>query len=419
MKYILILFLSLIVSQSLDAQFSSLNSANGIGRLSPSVFSSNKFCGELSAAYMNALVINKQNPASYSMSNLTLIDIGMKAENGSFSIQDSTKSSGGIGLTHIAFLFPLSAGKSGLSLGFTKNSAVNYSLKSLNTDATFGKYNKILSGSGNTYNAFAGVGFKIKKFSVGTNLNLTFGNIKYNEDLSFTDSTFIPTLRKRNDVSIFNIAYDLGGQYYTDISKKHGISIGAYYKGNFSSTASDKYTRQSITNVTSISNSVSVIEDTISNIDMPKSSKFGIGINYYSNKVLTIGTEFNMTFNDGFTDRFTGLPLQNAWHIHTGVEYRPILNRDIDGRKYFNKASYRFGAILGKSEQNIGGGINDLKIIGGLSLPVLTRTISQVTLGLEYNKIGFSSGKNYGESIISFYTQITFGDRWFVRPKFD
>lgn len=418
MKYFFII-LSLIISLNSSAQFRSLLSANGQGRLNSSVFSSNKLCGELSAGYMNNLVINKQNPASYIQSSLTLIDIGVRAENGSFSLLDTVKSSGGITMSHIAFLFPLTPGKSGLSIGFTQNSSVNYSLKSLNSDALFGKYNQTQSGNGNTYNAYAGVGFKVNKFSFGSNLNFIFGNVKYNQDINFTDSSFMPTIRHRNDISMFNLAYDLGAQYYTDINKKNAISFGIYYKGNLSSTATNKYTRQSLQTVSSTSTNATVLEDSTYSVDLPKNTKIGFGVNYYANKAINIGTEFNLGFFDGYTDYFTGLPLQNTWHFHTGIEYRPILNRDIDSRKYFNKVTYRFGTILGKSEHNIEGSLNDFKIMGGISLPVLNRTVSQITIGLEYHKLGFSTDKNYGESLFTFHTQITFGDKWFIRPKFD
>jgi hypothetical protein len=87
-------------------------------------------------------------------------------------------------------------------------------------------------------------------------------------------------------------------------------------------------------------------------------------------------------------------------------------------RKYFNRVVYRGGVVLGKSEFNIPGSINELKITTGVSLPVLSRTLSYITLGAEYHQIGFDS-KAQSESYFKFIAQITFGDRWFVRPKFD
>jgi hypothetical protein len=145
------------------------------------------------------------------------------------------------------------------------------------------------------------------------------------------------------------------------------------------------------------------------------------------NKTTLLGAEFNLENFSGFrsvqsdsSSILTGQNLQNAWHLHLGAEFKPFMNREVDSRKYFNRLTYRVGAVIGKSEQNFAGTLNDIKVMGGVTLPVLGRNIGFISFGAEYGIRGFGGGSNQlSENYLSIHMILTFADKWFMRQKFD
>ena len=401
------------------AQFRTLNSAHGEGRTLTSVFSQNRFCGQLSAAYVGNLVNNYQNPASYGDASLTSIEFGGLGLSGSYDYKDSSKSSGGVGLSHFTIMVPLSAGKSGLNLGYYQHASTNYGIQSLGSDSTFGGFSNHLAGSGNIYNFFAGVGVRMKKLKLGVNLTTQFGRNDYLDDIVFPDSTTLPRLRKRDAITQLGLLYTLGAQYDVELSKTKQFVFGAYYTGTLLKNGSLEKTNQNIFYLSGAGYQYINIQDTNYSIDLPFYSKLGVGMSFINNKSLLIGTEWTYENFSEFKDRFTGQYLQNAWHAHLGVEYKPYMNRNNDSRKYFNRVTYRLGGVFGKSELNYESSINELKFMGGVTLPILGRNVGYITLGAEYATRGFGEAGKISDNIFSFHLIMTFADKWFVRQKFD
>ena len=409
----------LIASPGLFAQFRTLTSASDIGRLSSSVFSQNRFAGQLSAAYVGNLVTNFQNPASYADASLTSIEIGANSISGAYQLGDTTRSSGGLGINHFAMQFPLTAGKSGMSFGFMKNSNTNYSLKKVSTDANFGSFSNQLNGQGNTYQAYIGTGFRFKGLKLGANLGINFGQIEHNDDLVFPDSTYLPRIATNNIVSEFGIQYTLGAQYELEVSKSRQIVLGAYYTSALSHSATNELKKQNIFDRSGILEYIT-LKDSTSENDLPKYSKFGLGMSMIQNKTTMLGAEFTMENFSDFKSILTKQNLQNAWHLHLGSEYKPFMNREVNSRKYFNRLTYRIGAVLGKSEQNFIGTLNDIRVMGGVTLPVLSRNIGFISLGTEYGIRGFGGDKTQlSENYFNIHLILTFADKWFIRQKFD
>jgi hypothetical protein len=419
-KIILSICLSFILGSSF-AQYRTLTSANGEGRTLTPVFSQNRFAGQLSAAYTGNLINNFQNPASYADATLTAIEAGTLGLSGSFTVNDSTKNSAGLGMTHFTILMPMTAGKSGLNIGFFHHANTNYGKKSLLTDTTFKTQNyNLKSGTGNIYNAFVGAGFRVKSWKFGANLITQFGTTTYNDDTEFPDSTAIPTLRTRETVSQFGLLYTLGAQYEWQINKNKQAIFGGYYNGNLFKSGSVDKTTQNIFDLGNSGPEYITLTDSNKSVDQPSSSKFGLGATLISNRSLLLGTEFNLEDFTSFKSRTENKNLETAWHFHLGAEYKPFMNRDNNTRKYLNRITYRVGAVVGKSEQNYTGTINDMKVMGGATLPIIGRNVGYITLGLEYANRGFGGDKSQiNESILSFHMILTFADKWFIRQKFD
>lgn len=420
MNKIYIALTSLIIaSQGLHAQFRSLTSASDLGRLNSSVFSQNRFSGQLSAAYVGNLVTNFQNPASYADASLTNIEVGAYSISGGYHIGDSTLRSGGLGINHFAMSFPLTTGKSGLCLGFMRSANTNYGLQNIGQDPVFGQFSNQRIGSGNTYQVFAGAGFRIKNFKVGANLGISFGQVEHRNDFVFPDSTLLPRIASKNTISEFGIQYTLGAQYELEASKNRQFILGGYYSSSFSKSGTNELKKQNIFDRSGVSEFVT-LKDSSSNIDLPQYSKIGLGVSMIQNKTTLFGAEFNLENFSNFRSIIDGQNLQNAWHFHLGAEHKPFMNRDVDARKYFNRLTYRVGAVVGKSEQNFAGTLNDIRFMGGVTLPVFGRNIGFISLGAEYGIRGFGGDANQlSENYLNIHLILTFADKWFMRQKFD
>jgi len=413
-----ILGLLLLISSQNYAQYRSLLSASEHGRSISSVFSSNRLAGNLSAAYSGGQVMNFQNPASYADATLTNIEVGTYAENGSYEMMDSAKSSGGIGLTHFSLLLPLSPGRSGLGLGFYRNSATDYSYKSSSQDALFGTIDRRLLGNGNSYSAFVGTGIRFSRLKVGANLMANFGNVNYQSDIIFVDSMRLPRIREINSLSEFGFSYHLGLQYDFVLSPDKEIIVGAYYRNTFYRNGSNQLLIQNIYNAGLTSEARIKAADTTYDVTMPTSSQFGIGISYIVNKSILVGAEMNFTNLSAYKNILDTTYLGNAYSLNLGMEYKPYMNRNTNTRKFLNKLTYRLGANMGKNEYSLSG-INDFKVMGGVTIPVLSRSIGYITTGIEFQQRSNNGVRNISESILSLRLILTFADKWFVRSKFD
>ncbi len=418
-KFLVLFFTLVLIHQSSYSQYRSLTSASDIGRLNSSIFSQNRFAGQLSAAYVGNFTTNFQNPASYADATLTAVEVGANSISGTYHLEDSTNSSGGLSINHFSMLFPLTPGKSGLSMGFLRNANTDYSIRKNGVDNTFGSFSNQLKGFGNTYQAYIGTGFRIKNLKLGANLGFIFGQTEHTNDIIFPDSTHIPRLVNRNIISEFGIQYTLGAQYEWQIAKEKQAVLGMYYTSSLSKNGTNELRRQNAFDRSGITEFV-ILKDSSFNTELPKYSKLGIGASLINNKTTLIGAEFTLESFSGFRSKLTNQNLQDAWHIHLGAEFKPFMSRDLDARKYFNRLTYRAGAVIGKSEQNFEGTVNDIKFMGGATLPVFGRNIGYITLGAEYGIRGFGGQKNQlSENYLSIHMIITFADKWFTRQRFD
>lgn len=417
-KYILLIF-SVVSSFVGYGQFRTPNSANEAGWVQPSVFSQNRFAGQLSAAYVGGFSANFQNPATYADATLTSIEVGAMSVSGAYQLTDSSNSSAGLGLSHFAIQMPLSVGKSGLCFGLYRNSNTNYSIKHMSYDSTFGSFANQLKGNGNIYQAFVGSGFRFGNFKVGANVGISFGSVIHSNSIVFPDSLLLPQIAKTNAISELGLHYTLGTQYDIELSRDRQLILGGYYTSSLSKSGTVDYTRQTIFNKSGVPEYVT-LNDTNYDVSLPKMNKIGVGATFIRDRSLLLGTEFNFADYSSYKNILTGLPLQKSWHIHLGAEYKPFMHREFNSRKYWNKITYRCGAVIGKSEQNFSGSLNDLKIMGGATLPILGRNIGYLTLGAEYGMRGFGGTTgDISERTFSLHLILTFADKWFLRPKFD
>lgn len=417
-KQNLILLLSLIFV-SLQAQYRSIISANGDGRVFSSAFSQNSLAGGISAAYSSSNVHNMLNPASYADAVLTAVEVGTKVETGAYTYRDSTMNSGGLGLSHFAILLPLTAGKSGLGFGFHQRTNTDYGITYNFQDPGFGAIQKQQTGDGNTYQAFVGSGFRFGNLKLGGSFLVNFGSVKHTDLTKFVDSLKLPNLRVIDEFSNMGVSYNIGAQYGINLNKTNQILLGGYYQNSIFQNMSQRNQKHNIYNLGADGIRSLSIADTSIDLATLSMQQFGLGFSWVANNALLVGTEFNFNSTGGRANRLDALTTTDAWYVRSGLEYRPSLLRKNDSRKYLNRVTYRFGGGLGRNEHSFDGSMNDIKLTAGATFPVLSRSIGYITTGLEYNYRTNMGSQQISESILTVKIILTFADRWFIRSKFD
>ncbi|MFY7861882.1 MAG: hypothetical protein ACOVP5_06600 [Chitinophagales bacterium] len=412
------LALTVVLSFSSFAQYRSLMSANGDGRVLSPVFSQNRLTGGLSAAYSSSNVHNALNPASYADAALTALEVGTSLESGSYTFRDSIMSSGGLGINHFSVLLPLTVGKSGLGFGFHKNTSANYGITSRNSDPRFGGFDYIKSGNGNLYHGFVGTGIRFSKLKLGASVLFNFGNISRDEDISFPDSVNLPKVRNRSNTSQFGVSYNFGAQYEFPVNKTDQIILGGYYQGSLSNSGTASILNQNVYTLNSSTRTIT-LQDTTMDVDVVSASRYGVGVSYLIKRAMMVGTEFSGMNLNNFKNSLDTFRPSSAWSFNLGLEYRPSLNRENDGRKYFNRVTYRVGAQIGKNEQSVDGSINEFTAMAGATFPTFTRSIGYITTGFEFQQRNNMGMQNISESVFTFRLILTFADKWFIRSKFD
>jgi hypothetical protein len=409
--------LTLFVSQSLSAQYSSIFSQYGLGKIQSTSFGSNKGCGELAAGYNSPMNINYTNPASYTAAAFTIFDVGGFAENGTTQQGDSTYRSSNGTLSHLALLLPVKPNKLAISMGMMPYSSLKYNTSGTLQDATVGKIDFTHNINGAINQVYLGGAYKIKKWSVGVNLGYLFGNMVDTKTYYIEDSVGLDT-RKIESVTMKAFNYNIGVQYNSKVNKNDFITIGAYgssrTNANFSKYSSNK-------SFFSYNGSFKELSQTdTSSIDYSLPLTFGLGCSYTKNNYITYGIDFRQTNWNDFDYNNGPAALNNAWKLGIGIEYKPIAKAGIKDKKYLNKIIYRAGASLGKSESAIStGAVNEYAFNTNVSLPMMNaKLVTYFNLGLDLGARGFDS-KTISERYWRVNLSFTITDKWFNKVRFD
>lgn len=404
-----------IISSSSFAQNNTLSpyTRYGYGELADNLSGRIKSMGGTALGMRSKTTINSANPASYSSidSMCFMFEIGASGKQSTFTNNTQSLQSFTGNLDYMSFQLPL--GKYiALSGGIQPFSFVGYNLSSTisdtiptHTGSSMVYATSSFTGSGSTNQLYGGLSAKLgKHFSAGININYIFGDMEHKRKLDINNDSSV----YKSNLTINDINFRYGIQYFTNINKNHNLTIGAIFENK--SKLGGSYTLSDYTG--------SVVSDTISknnDSDFETPLTVGLGVSYGFKDKLVVGAD--VLFQNWANAHFFGLTdtLKNRTKISLGGEYRENPN----AKNYFKRMTYRLGANMSNSYISINGESPlNYGITFGLGLPARGNK-SLINLGFEYGRVGKASATQMQEDYFKFSLSATFNETWFFKRRLE
>ena len=236
--YFLPSFLTLLIlassSLTLLAQLNSPYSRFGIGDVHSGTNIVNRGMGNLASAYADYQSVNMKNPASLSNIQTVTFDVGVEAAFQNLLNQERTqkKKNANLVFNYVALGIPLlkdgkGVNRWGLSLGLKPFTQISYNvfeqkeLPGIDSVVTF------YSGSGGTYKAFVGSGFRVGNFSAGLTAAYFFGQQDINNRQTWRkDSVYYFDGNFQNRTNYKQLVWEYGAQYKQKLGKTLALRAG-------------------------------------------------------------------------------------------------------------------------------------------------------------------------------------------------
>lgn len=434
--YKILIFTTLLVSQTAIAQVFSPYSRYGLGTLRNPVFSANRAMGSVAAPYKNGSYINFANPASYGFIRYATIEAGANVDFNRITVGDTVYKSTNGSVNHVALAVPvnLKKGTAGISMGLLPFSNVNYSfIQRYDNDTVLGPHSYLFDGDGSNNQVYLGIGMQFKGFAFGVNGAYVFGKTEYNKVIAFPDSSDAFYTRNTTSYNIKGFTYNAGLQYNVRVFHNPDDSLSSkrdiYFTAGATVSAGVKLT-------TKYSNywdrfyfntsGGAVVVDTSnaqfnvkSKITMPYQLSGGVMLG--NERFWQIGADFHYAAWSKYSAPLGNDNLSNSYRFNVGFQLIPN-DFEVNKKRYFNKVQYRAGFSYGLSEVSYKGQqLNEIGGSIGLAFPfrIAVFEASRINVTGEFG----SRGTNVTGSVRENYFKLTFGlsinDIWFIRRKFD
>lgn len=416
---ILVFLLCCTLTLSAQVRIASPYSRYGIGDLSDINNAWNLSMGQLSFGLRHPLHINFGNPASY-----TAFDSLSFVFDGGFStrfvkltsnVESASRSYSSVG--YLNFGFPITKWWKA-QIGLLPFSDVGYNVATLETRDDIGNVTHTYTGDGGVNRFIVGSGFKLtKNFSAGLNFSYLFGNMDIGSDVIFADSVYYSNLMVDNFITVSDVYFDFGLQYYGKTKSDLEIVAGAIFAPATNIASRDDYLAQTYF---LSSSGVEYIKDTIS-----------IGNGYKGN--ILIPTMIGGGFSIGKTDKWlAGLDakwqnwekykafgksdsLIDSYRISAGAEFIPDIN---NYSKYLKRVSYRIGFTYQGTYLSLRNRqLKEFAATIGFGLP-LKGSKTTLNLGAQVGSRGTTTENLIQETYFKFIVGFSIHEKWFVKKKY-
>lgn len=437
------LLAALFLTLSTHAQENSPYSRYGVGDITPNQNILNRAMGGISAGYSDFQTINFANPASYGNFGRTIFDLGAEADVRTLKgLNSSNKFTNTNALfSYLQLGVPIGSLKMakkeqflGLVFGLKPMSRINYKIEK-NERLVFApmtgqsdSLSTLYEGSGGISQAYTGLGFRIKNFSVGFNVGYMFGNKDYSTRLIFINDTV--DYYKSNSATNSNFGglfFDMGLQYQAKIGKTGVLRIGA--RGNLQRKLNahkdivrETYLYDPTSNNNYRIDSVYAENQLPGKVVLP--SSFGVGF-VYQNSHWLFGADVDVA---NWADyRFYDQPdfVRNNYTVRLGAQYLPA-KENTAAKKYFSFVRYRAGVSFGPDYITAGSSnLPNFNATVGAGFPLtslrrLSYSSDYVTLNTAI-ELGSRGTNKTGlrENVARFSIGLTMNARWFQKAKYD
>ena len=405
-----------------EAQENSPYSRYGLGNIVPAQNNLNRAMGGLTAAYNNFQSVNFTNPASYANIKITSYDIGLDYSSRTLRTLNPPKSFGSNYLIPSYFNLGLPLSKKnnwGMNIGLRPISRINYDI-SIRTRTSIDSIRYGYVGNGGSYQAFTGMGFGTKNFTVGFNVGYMFGNKEYNTRVSFVNDTITYKMSNSTDTTRFGgMFYNAGFQYKINLDKTTSIKIGAFsnFKSELSATRNISRETISFTTTQGVQTIDSVYRGNEEKGTIIYPSSWGAGISIDKESVWMLGVELNKAKWNDYRYYGSNDNQVDNWTARFGSQLIP----NYKSEKYWSRVAYRFGFSFGPDNFKLKNTINQKTFSFGAGLPVrrnvYTNQYTIINTAFELCYRGNNTNE-IKESIFRFSLGLNLGDIWFNKPKY-
>ncbi len=437
--------------------------------------------GGVSHSLRDSCAINFMNPASYSSLNVTSLVFGFEGNFLTRNEQGQTLRNNNVFINQFGLGIPVMHKHTflnwGMYVGYSPHSFVGYKLADtaqvvMNTDTMQAVYNYY--GTGGLNRLTWGNGFQLgKNFSIGVNLNYTFGISNRTRSVLLPADQGYLSSRVDEKTNVNSFSFDVGAQGYfnfkvkryrlpkrivtpkndslkiprivkilpdsmrDDNGKRDGnykvVIGGTYNYGNSFMAGFDQvgiqYFAGSLAVDTFLLNPSGTGE-----IRMPHA--FGGGISLSNEGIWTIAADFNYKLWNNFYyfDQPT-LVFNNSYSVHLGGEYSPYFEDrfGIGPKKsrFFKNIVYRAGArYYNRYYSPDTKPVDELAFSFGLGLPFGFNSsydedlrkqiiISYINVGVEGGFANSRGGGLVNESFVRFNLSVTLRDKWFIKRRYN
>lgn len=416
----LIFMTSLAKAQTINSPYSRY----GLGDVVPSQNILTRGMGGISAAYYDFNTINFLNPASYARLQATSLDIGLELDNRTLRAVNPPRKFNAYSptISYVQFAFPVKKGSWAVNLGLRPVTRINYKIERPETIPNIDSINTIFEGSGGSYEAHIGTGFKIfKDLTVGINAGYLFGSKDFSTRRSISNDTVFHYMSNHETRSNYGgLVTNAGLQYTLRLNKKIWLRMGAYgsLKRTFNGTRDViRETFQYNSNTGAPVSIDSVYHENDIKGDVVYPSTFGGGIIFDKLGKFLIGIDYSTTKWGDY--RFFGEsePVRDSWTAQVGGQLFPT-----GGKSYWSNVFYRAGFTFGTDYISVDKDLPKWSASLGAGLPMrkpaYSNQFSVINIMLEVGQRG-NKENLIRENFFRIGVGLSLSDIWFLKRKFD
>lgn len=434
MRHLLINTLFWLIGFSASAQnlTSSPYSRFGSGELNYPGFSRSAALGRLGTAMLSKGNIFTSNPASYSIFDITLYEVGVQSNIGQLQNNTDSKRILNGSIAYLALGFPISRERHiGASFGLMPFSSVGYFVQN-KTTSSIGPLTESFEGKGGINKLFVGTGWAPFKFiSLGVNGAYLFGNLNNNKSAVFPDTSGIYNYAEYRTRHISDVMVEGGIQLHREFwaknkahtdSAEYQLIIGA--AGNMKTSMNGWQSLLVSSNQYVVNSFNYYITDTVlwrqqiaGAMVIPATFRVGLTVNRLP--LWTAGVEYEMADWSKFSSFNSKDYVGKSSRLSAGFSYQNR-SRKLKEKNIFKKMDYRTGIRLERLPWQFNGqSVREVALSTGLGIPLRTylRDRSMINLTAEWMIRGTTQNQLLKEQFVRLTLGLTFGSRWFDKPR--
>ncbi|MGN6435469.1 MAG: hypothetical protein ACTHMM_03010 [Agriterribacter sp.] len=409
LKYITICILLSGVMNSLYAQnTSSPYSILGIGDIEESFFNRTSGMANTGIAYRSAHFLISNNPASYSalQEQFFMVEGSARGKFVSYysnNLNGTNTQSRDFSVNRLALGIKVNKWW-GSSVGLTPFSTANYAFSGTKTiQGTNTVAAADYEGTGGVNKAYWDNGIRLgKHFSVGVSTAFLFGSLTQKETLAGTAET--ESIVTTRNIFLRNLYMSYGAQYFTKLSSKWDLILGATYANKTNLAA--EYSTDITTGTTSIKNEVT------KNDYFRLPNTVGMGVSVTKNKKFTMLADYRYQDWSSVNYRGGGYSLQNSNRASVGVEFvnfRQVWPVTVE------KVFYQAGLFYSNSYLSVyNEQLKDRGITVGIGFNSKRSTLSYL-IGFEYGIRGTTAQNLIQERYGKLTLTLSYKDFWYTK----